>query len=150
MRALCVLLVGVLLSVWVSGCGDTKKYYFNDTAPVTTQVVVVQLDPFTAAQIEQLNDSIAQIVSALQADFDLPDINVVVNVTKNVVNVKFNGRAVLVCAGEDFELPGLYEAICRLKLPFRDDDPIWERVKNRCKQVTEDCRRKNRGRHDRD
>jgi hypothetical protein len=140
---LSVLALGAIFGAGISllGCGDTKKYYISETAPVST-VTIVFLDPFEGSDREEITQVVNNIYYNIVNDY-----SVVNNVTVSVVidingGIKVNGNKFLCEPGDENECPGLYEAICEGLLgDNHPDKPKW---KNKGKQLEDDHKRKNR------
>lgn len=146
-KVLVSILAAAICFGFFAGCSQSsRKIYPASTAAITTYSVSY-VDSESTNDVDQLNDTIATIISALRADgitvvsTNSPVVNITIT---NNIDIKVTGHSYVVVSSGDFnECPGLYEALCEYLLgPSYDLDRPRHEARGR--QLASDCANRHR------
>jgi len=150
-KALLILCLLSFIGAANLGCSRSKKIITRDTAPVNTYSVTY-IDNTDSQNQDELEESIAIIISGLLADFPDINVNVTINLTNTVIG-DFNGKGhvnnnnILNYCGKFNECPGLYEKLYFCMLGEKKYHDNRDKCKNRGRQLEEDCKKKSKKPH---
>lgn len=142
MKNLLSCMVLSLAGLFALGCSDSKSSANTGTAPVTT-ISVVFVDSFSEKDRLELIASVKATFEALLKDYPgNTTISYIVNIVNSNIVITINGNKFLIHCGTDNECPNLYEAFCLKR--FGPNHPDRLKWKNRCKQIEDDCKKRNK------